>query len=388
MKDNKGGIVDFPLRYIEDYKLHESLEPLREGCKGIISDEELFKGAQLAKVGHLLDMGRKTTIPLTQSEEDALRIQRSSKFWHEPKELLLTLFACSLASLTQGWDQAATGNLLWPKEFGLNPYSRDSPAKDVWIFGFIQAIPWFSAAILGSYLSDPISEYIGRRGALFFAAGCSFSSVIAASRVHSWQSLAICRIVLGMGIGGKASVVPILESEITPAAKRGRLLVGWQVFVATGLCCGYVATYMLRDNWRHQVLSGAIPAFALLTATWASCESPRWLIIQSQYGKAFTTLVRLRKERILAAKELCSIYYQIQAERWIFSGKNVPDEEMDNENPFTPELKRTSYRRRLTNHFTFPRIRRAAIASMIVMLSQQFRYALCSSQTSHPFCFS
>lgn len=28
--------------------------------------------------------------------------------------------------------------------------------------------------------------------------------------------------------------------------------------------------------------------------------------------QAFTTLVRLRKERILAAKELCSIYYQIQ----------------------------------------------------------------------------
>ena len=28
--------------------------------------------------------------------------------------------------------------------------------------------------------------------------------------------------------------------------------------------------------------------------------------------QAFTTLVRLRKERVLAVKELCSIYYQIQ----------------------------------------------------------------------------
>ena len=49
MKDNKGGIVDFPLRYIEDHALKEALEPLRANCHGEITDEELLKGAQLAK---------------------------------------------------------------------------------------------------------------------------------------------------------------------------------------------------------------------------------------------------------------------------------------------------------------------------------------------------
>ena len=57
----------------------------------------------------------------------------------------------------------------------------------------------------------------------------------------------------------QASVVPVLESEVVPAAKRGRLLVGWQIFVATGLFAGYTASYILRDSWRHQILSGAIP---------------------------------------------------------------------------------------------------------------------------------
>lgn len=322
-------------------------------------------------MGHLLDVGREVAIPLTPAEKHSLEIQRSSAFWKEPKELLLTLFACSLASLTQGWDQAATGNLGWPTDFGLNVDINHPAGRDIWIFSGIQSIMWFSAAILGSYLSDPISEHIGRRGALFVAAICSFSSVIAASQTQSWQALMGCRIILGLGIGGKASVVPILESEVTPSSKRGRLLVGWQVFVATGLFCGYTASYILRDDWRHQVLSGAIPAFALLVFTWASCESPRWLIIQGKYGKAFTTLVRLRKERVLAAKELCSIYYQIQAERWLFSGNRNVDEESEDLNPFTPELSRTSYLRRLINHYTFPRIRRAAIATMIVMLSQQ-----------------
>ena len=323
-------------------------------------------------MGHLLDVGKEVTIPLTPGEKNSLEIQRSSAFWKEPKELLLTLFACSLASLTQGWDQAANGNLGWPSEFGLSVDINHPNGRDTWIFGGINSIMWFSAAILGSYLSDPISEHIGRRGALFVAAICSFSSVIAASQTQSWQGLMGCRIILGLGIGGKASVVPILESEVTPSSKRGRLLVGWQVFVAAGLFCGYTASYILRDNWRHQVLSGAIPAFALLVFTWASCESPRWLIIQGKYDKAFTTLVRLRKERVLAAKELCSIYYQIQAERWLFSGKrDVDEEESEDANPFMPELVRTSYFRRLINHYTFPRIRRAAIAAMVVMLSQQ-----------------
>ena len=49
MKDNKGGIVDFPLRYIDDLALKEALEPLRAKCDGTITDEELYKGALLAK---------------------------------------------------------------------------------------------------------------------------------------------------------------------------------------------------------------------------------------------------------------------------------------------------------------------------------------------------
>lgn len=49
MKDNKGGIVDFPLRYIDDIALRDALDPLRRGCAGIISDDELYRGAQLAK---------------------------------------------------------------------------------------------------------------------------------------------------------------------------------------------------------------------------------------------------------------------------------------------------------------------------------------------------
>ena len=143
MEDNKGGIVDFPLRYIEDYKLKDALEPLRDRCNGVLTEDELLEGAKLAKVGHLLETGKKVHLNLTQAEKTSLDIQRSSAFWKEPKDLLLTLCACSLASLTQGWDQAANGNLGFPDEFGLHIDIHHPVGRDVWIFGSIQSIMWF-----------------------------------------------------------------------------------------------------------------------------------------------------------------------------------------------------------------------------------------------------
>ena len=59
-----------------------------------------------------------------------------------------------------GWHQVSHGNLGWPGEFGLN--SDINNPRDTWKFAAIQAIPWFTAAILGLIVLDPASEYLGR----------------------------------------------------------------------------------------------------------------------------------------------------------------------------------------------------------------------------------
>jgi hypothetical protein len=143
---------------------------------------------------HLLDMGEEVA-GLTDIQREAIAIGRSRAFWREPKDLLLTLGACCLASLTQGksisflkltaswrsvqfwprrhvasairieppithhaqhttdravgWDQVATGNLGWPTEFGLDFNINHPLTTDTWIFGAVNAITWFSAAIIG-----------------------------------------------------------------------------------------------------------------------------------------------------------------------------------------------------------------------------------------------
>ena len=382
LRDNRAGKIDNPIRYIPDDRLREYLEPLQDNCGDAVTMDILERGAKLAKIEHALDLGMETPL-LTNSERESLKIQRSPAFWREPKDLQITIAVCCMAALVMGWDQVANGNSHWPKDIHKvdNPYERNK--VNTQIFAAVQAIPWFSASILGSYLSDPLAEYVGRRKALFVAALCSFSASVAGSRVGSWQALLGTRVILGLGIGGKASIVPVLLSEILPSSKRGRLLVSWQAFTATGLAAGSIVCYILRDSWRNQYLSGAIPAFALLVSSFAACESPRWLIIQNQYPKAYNTLVRLRKENVLAAKELVSIHYQIQAERSVFLGRPADPEETGLD-PFQRRLGRSTYRERLYNLVWFPRVRRAAIAAMVVMLAQQMSginiYAFMSTQ--------
>ena len=148
-----------------------------------------------------------------------------------------------------------------------------------------------------------------------------------------------------------------------PPAKRGRVLVSWQVFTATGIFIGSIATYIFKGAWRNQVLSGAIPAFILLILAYLSCESPRWLVLSENYLKAFDTLVKLRKERVLAAEEIVYIHFQIQAERALLRGNRRPD--------FRHHESRIGYSERLPKLVTLARNRRAAVSSMIVMVSQQ-----------------
>ena len=87
-------------------------------------------------------------------------------------------------------------------------------------------------------------------------------------------------------------VVPIFESEVSPAKSRGKLLVSWQTFVAVGILFGSavnlvfhgphdvdVSTFSVSSDswrqkvaWRVQVASTAVPAIPLLLMAFLCSE--------------------------------------------------------------------------------------------------------------------
>lgn len=80
-------------------------------------------------------------------------------------------------------------------------------------------------------------------------------------------------------------------------------------------------------------------------------RSPRWYIKKGRYLNAFESLCRLRNTPLQAARDLYYIHAQIVEESDIIGHSN--------------------YITRFIELFTIPRVRRATLASFIVMLAQQ-----------------
>jgi MFS family permease len=143
---------------------------------------------------------------------------------------------------------------------------------NTWLLGVTVGVPFFAGAVLGLIVTDPVTSILGfgRRGAICVAGVFSFLSVIGSASVNKWEHLLGFRILLGAGMAGKASIVPILLSETSPKNIRGMLLVFWQLFVAFGLAAGSIANlsvYSLNtsSSWRYMFISAFIPALLLLS---------------------------------------------------------------------------------------------------------------------------
>jgi MFS family permease len=78
---------------------------------------------------------------------------------------------------------------------------------------------------------------------------------------HTWQEMAICRFLVGLGIGGEMGAGAIFLSEYFDGAGRYRAL----GFMNASICAGYmfsaVANYVLGNwGWRYVFLCGLAPA--------------------------------------------------------------------------------------------------------------------------------
>jgi hypothetical protein len=129
----------------------------------------------------------------------------------------------------------------------------------------------------------------------------------------------------------------------------------WQFWTAFGIFLGTafnLAVWNAGDiGWRLQLGSAFIPAIPLATLVYLCPESPRWYIKHGKAAKAYASLLRLRNHPLLAARDLYYISTQIAIEREIVG--------------------KSTYVTRFSQLFTMPRVRRATLASFVVMIAQQ-----------------
>jgi MFS family permease len=103
----------------------------------------------------------------------------------------------------QGWDQTGSNGatVKFPEVFGIAGESDG----DKMLVGLVNAAPYLGTAFFGCWMSDPINDLIGRRGTIFFSANFCLWPVFGSAFCNTWQQLLACRLLLGMGMGTKAS---------------------------------------------------------------------------------------------------------------------------------------------------------------------------------------
>lgn len=123
---------------------------------------------------------------------------------------------------------------------------------------------------LGSLFLAPLADRIGRRPLLLIAVAISALGMFASAFVHNPTSLAIYRIITGIGVGGILVGGNILASEYASQKWRG---VAISIFIAgysLGAVLGGVFAVFLQQyyGWRSVFLAGAILTALCFVMLW------------------------------------------------------------------------------------------------------------------------
>ncbi len=146
--------------------------------------------------------------------------------------------------------------------------------------------------VLGSLGAAAPSDRYGRRRCLRVLGCLYLVSSVGCAFAWSWAALIIFRAIGGLAIGASSVIGPMYIAEISPAAKRGRLVGLFQMNVVVGILLAYLSNSLVasagfgESEWRWKFGMVAIPAAGFLVALFGIPESPRWLIAAGRAEEA------------------------------------------------------------------------------------------------------
>lgn len=153
-----------------------------------------------------------------------------------------------------------------------------------------------SSALLGLFFGSLffgwISDHLGRQKIFLISFVLITLASVMQFYVESALQLFLCRVLIGIGLGGDFSVGHAMLAEFSPRKHRGVLLGSFSVIWTFGyVAATFVGTAMLPlgdDAWRWMLASSAIPAALILIARIGTPESPRWLVYKGRIEEART----------------------------------------------------------------------------------------------------
>jgi sugar porter (SP) family MFS transporter len=213
----------------------------------------------------------------------------------------------SLGGFLFGYDTGViSGALLFLKQrFGLNAATQEIAVSAVLV-----------GAIIGSIVAGRVNDALGRKKTLLILAVIFTAGALLTAISPTLVFFLVCRVIVGLGIGAAASVVPVYISEIAPARLRGTLVTFNQLAVTVGIAVSYWVDLAFAHaglGWPPMFASAAIPGIALLLGMLLCPETPRWLASKGRWDEAEAVIEHIKGAQL--EQELADIRRSLSEER-------------------------------------------------------------------------
>jgi len=169
-----------------------------------------------------------------------------------------------------------------------------SAAKQGTIVGLLAV-----GCLLGALIAGKLADTLGRRLSIsVFALFACVGTIIEISSESAWYQFAIGRLVTGLSIGALSVVVPMYQSESSPAIIRGVLVSTYQLFITLGIWTSYMVDWGTADRansaaWRIPSGLGFAWSLVLGVGILFLPESPRFAHHKGRTDEARRTIARL-----------------------------------------------------------------------------------------------
>ena len=157
--------------------------------------------------------------------------------------------------------------------------------------------------MVGSAVSGYITDRVGRRFMFIIDLCLLVGAALLSGLAQNMYELAICRFLVGLGIGIDFPVATSYVSEIVPVRSRGRYMTLTINFFNVGALTAVLIAYRLYPigldvAWRYMLALGAVPALILLLVRVGISESPRWLFEKGRVDEALAVITRATGRKI------------------------------------------------------------------------------------------
>ena len=156
-----------------------------------------------------------------------------------------------------------------------------------------------AGALIGSLIAGKMADSLGRRmGISVSAFSCCVGIIIEISSTNVWYQFAIGRLVNGLGLGSLSVIVPMYQSESSPAIIRGMLVASYQLFITLGIWTAEMINYGTEtqassSSWRIPNGMSFLWALILGAGILFLPESPRFAYRQGREDEARRTIAKL-----------------------------------------------------------------------------------------------